>query len=206
MKRLARKIGFWFASVIGISAVLLGFYLYQSNREAARFTEELNELEEKGPEVVLIAGVSSNDIQAIQRIYQVHNEAWCEGDGEKYASVFTQEADFISFDGTHATGRDKIALSHQELFDTFLRDTCLRGYIDRIKFLDENVAVAYVRSGTRFDGRQDVQRASIQTFVAVKQNDEWLFSSFHNGRIDRVENWNIFRMIWFGIQTVVFRR
>jgi len=133
------------------------------------------------------------------------NEAWCEGDREKYASSFTENADFISFDGTHTIGRDKVATSHQELFDGFLKNTCLRGYIERIKFADD-VAIVSVKSGTRFNGSETVRRPSIQTYVAVKENDEWLFSAFHNSRIDLVEDRNFLRLMWLGIETVVFRR
>lgn len=197
--------------IIVLIGVWTGIYLYQSNKEAARFTEKLNELEQRGPEVLVSdfstdQGITMEGVEAIQSIYQKHNEAWCEGDGIMYASVFTEDADFISFDGEHTSGREEIARSHQELFDTFLKNTCLRGYVERIKFLNENTAMAYVQSGTQFDGREIVQRPSIQTYVAVKKDGAWLFSSFHNGRIDRVDDRNIFRKIWLGVQTAVFRR
>lgn len=196
---------------IVLIAAALGLYLYQSNMEAVQFTSQLNELQEQDPEVVTSQAdedrqILTGDVKKIQSIYQKHNEAWCEGDGLKYSSVFTEDADFISFDGTHTIGREEIANSHQELFDTFLKNTCLRGYVKRIKFLNEDTAVVYVLSGTKFGDSQVVQRPSIQTYVAVKKGEAWLFTGFHNGRIDRVENRNIFRKMWLGFQTVVLQK
>lgn len=197
-------------SIVVFIGALMGLYLYQSNKEAARFTVQLNELQQKGPEVISDTLSDQNildaDVAEIQSIYQKRNEAWCEADGTKYASFFTEDADFVSFDGTHTIGREEIARSHQELFDTFLKNTCLRGYIERIKFLGENTAIAYVISGTQFDGKEAIHRPSIQTHVVVKKDGVWLFSSFHNGRIDRVDDMSILRKAWLGIQTFVFRR
>jgi len=211
MKKYLKKIGLVIAVILVIVAVILGAYLYRSNQEATLFTQELNALEEKGPEVVVsTSDINENnvsqDVSEIQSLLALHYQAWCEGNGAAYAAGFAENADFISFDGTHTIGRGNIDSSHQELFDSFLKNTCLRGYIERIKFVNEDTAIVYVKSGTRFDGKETVQRPSIQTYVAVKQDDAWLFSSFHNGRIDLVDDRNILRKIWLGIQTVIFRR
>lgn len=200
--------------IVAIGIVGVGVYLYKDNRKSERFTAKLEALLKREPEV-LLTGVGAKeaderartaDVRQIQSIYQKHNDAWCHGDGDAYASVFTEDADFIAFDGSHTTGREAIAASHQELFDRYLQNTCLQGAIERIKFLSADTATVYVLSGTRFDNRQVVRRPSIQTYVAVRQNDRWLFSSFHNGRIDPVQDWNVLRLGWLGAKTWLFRR
>jgi uncharacterized protein (TIGR02246 family) len=151
-------------------------------------------------------GDVSAKVAAIERIYEIHNEAWCQGDGQLYASVFSTDADFISFDGTHTIGRENIATSHQELFDRFMGNTCLEGRLERVKFLVPNAAVVYVVSGTRFGTSEVVRRPSIQTYLAVEQDGHWRFASFHNGRIDRVEDRHFLRLVWLGLETFVLRR
>src|SRR3712207_2861375 len=48
---------------------------------------------------------------------------WGRGDGEAYGSRFTEDADYVAFDGTHTRGRAEISASHQRLFDRFLKGT-----------------------------------------------------------------------------------
>ena len=44
--------------------------------------------------------------------------AWGRGDGRAYGDLFTDDADYIAFDGSRTVGRAAIAASHQALFDT----------------------------------------------------------------------------------------
>ena len=48
--------------------------------------------------------------------------------------LFTEDADYVAFDGTRTTGRREISESHQRLFDKFLKGTRLTGRILSIKF------------------------------------------------------------------------
>ena len=41
-------------------------------------------------------------------------EDWGRGDGEAYGSRFTEDADYVAFDGTRTRGRREIAASHQQ--------------------------------------------------------------------------------------------
>lgn len=208
-KKIATKRNIFILIAILIGVVVIAS-LYQDTQGTAAFTAQLDALAQDGPEVVADGEVDvdavSEDVAAIQSIIQETKDAWCAGDGTAYAAVFTQHADFISFDGTHTIGREVIADSHQELFDRFMANTCLRGYVKRIKFLNEQTAIVYVVGGTRFDGREIVRRPSIQTYVAVKHNDDWFLSTFHNGRIDRVEERSLPRLMWLAIETFVLRR
>ena len=68
---------------------------------------------------------------------------WSRGDGEAYSSRFTEEADYVAFDGTHTRGRREIAASHQRLFDGFLEGTRLTGRVLSIKFPSPDVALIH---------------------------------------------------------------
>jgi uncharacterized protein (TIGR02246 family) len=110
---------------------------------------------------------------------------WGRGDGEAYGSRFTEDADYIAFDGTRTRGRREISASHQQLFDKFLKDTRLTGRILSIKFPNPDVALVHTTGGTIMRGKTEPspERASIQTLVAVREGDEWRFAAFHNTRV-----------------------
>jgi uncharacterized protein (TIGR02246 family) len=53
------------------------------------------------------------DEDAIRAIHQRMIDAWNVGDGAGFAASFTEDADFVAFEGTHLKGRQEIALFHQ---------------------------------------------------------------------------------------------
>jgi uncharacterized protein (TIGR02246 family) len=110
---------------------------------------------------------------------------WGRGDGEAYGSRFTEDADYVAFDGTRTRGRREISASHQQLFDKFLQGTRLTGRILSIKFPHQDVALVHATGGTIMRGKTkpSPERASIQTLVAVREGNEWRFAAFHNSRV-----------------------
>lgn len=123
---------------------------------------------------------------------------WGRGDGEAYGSRFTEDADYVAFDGTHTRGRREIANSHQQLFDKYLQGTRLTGRILRIKSLGPDVALVHATGGTIMRGRSrpSPERASIQTLVAVREGDEWRFAAFHNCRVRPIGHGPTGFLIW----------
>jgi uncharacterized protein (TIGR02246 family) len=112
-------------------------------------------------------------------------EDWGRGDGEAYGFRFTDDADYVAFDGTRTRGRVEIAASHQELFDKWLKGTRLTGRILSIKFPSPDVALVHATGGTVMRGKTKTspERDSIQTLVAVREGTEWRFAAFHNSRV-----------------------
>jgi uncharacterized protein (TIGR02246 family) len=123
---------------------------------------------------------------------------WGRGDGEAYGSRFTEDADYVAFDGTHTMGRWDISSSHQQLFDKFLKGTRLTGRILSIKFLRPHVALVHATGGTIMGGKTkpSPERASIQTLVAVREDDEWRFAAFHNCRVRPIGSGAAGFLIW----------
>ncbi|HEY8599995.1 MAG TPA: SgcJ/EcaC family oxidoreductase [Thermomicrobiales bacterium] len=145
------------------------------------------------------------DATAIQQLYRQLLAAWGRGDGAGYAALFTDDADYVAFDGSHTVGRAAIGAAHQALFDTWLRGTRLVGMVNDARFLSPSVVVAHATGGMIMPGRNapSPARASIQTLVAVNGPSGWRFATFHNTRIQRHSRLG---MILFGIVTKVFRR
>jgi uncharacterized protein (TIGR02246 family) len=132
----------------------------------------------------------------IQKLYQKKIEGWNNGDGEKFAEPYTEDADYIGFDGTYLKGRQEIASFHQMLFDKFLSGSRLIGKIKSIRFLTSDVAVVVAIGGTIEAGQSNInpERNSIHTIIAIKHvNSKWFFTAFQNtraqylGRPDKVE-------------------
>lgn len=125
------------------------------------------------------------DEAAIRGLFQQLIDDWGRGDGEAYGSRFTQDADYVAFDGSHTRGWVGISSSHQQLFDKFLKGTRLTGRIESVKFLNSDVALVHAVGSTVMRGKTkpSPERYSVQTLVATREGREWRFAAFHNTRV-----------------------
>jgi uncharacterized protein (TIGR02246 family) len=133
----------------------------------------------------------ASDGAAIRQLFQNMITSWNKGDGEAYAAQFTEDSDYIAFDGTHFKGRKANAENHQKLFDSFLKGSTLEGQrVTDLRFLTPDVALLHMMGTVKLKWQKKPApgRFSIQTMVAVKQNGEWKFAAFHNSRIQK-RNW-----------------
>ena len=138
------------------------------------------------------------DEAKIRALFEDLLEDWGRGDGEAYGSRFTEDADYVAFDGTRTAGRQEISTSHQRLFDKFLKGTRLTGRILSIKFPSPDVALIHATGGTimRSKTKPSPERASIQTLVAVREGSEWRFAAFHNSRVRPIGNNAATFLLW----------
>jgi uncharacterized protein (TIGR02246 family) len=142
---------------------------------------------------------------AIDRLFHQLLQAWGRGDAEGYAALFTTDAEYIGFDGSHTVGRDAIARSHRPLFERWLRGTRLVGRVMQIRFLGPDAAVVHATGSTVFPGeeRPRPSRDSMQTLVAVREDGDWRFVGFQNTRILRRTPW---QWMLYGIASRLLRR
>ena len=138
------------------------------------------------------------DEAAIRELFGLLLDDWGRGDGEAYGSRFTEDADYVAFDGTHTRGRRQIAVSHQKLFDKYLKGTRLTGRILSVTFLGPDVALIHATGGTVMPGKTkpSPERGSIQTLVAVKRDGKWRFAAFHNSRVRPIAGGPSAFLIW----------
>jgi uncharacterized protein (TIGR02246 family) len=137
------------------------------------------------------------DEAEIRTLFEDLLKDWGRGDGYAYGSRFTDDADYVAFDGSHTKGRPDIASSHQQLFDKFLKGTRLTGQIESVKCLSPDVALVHTTGATIMRGKTkpSPERVSIQTLVAVKREGEWRFAAFHNSRVRPISG-GISFLIW----------
>jgi len=149
--------------------------------------------------------ITAADAEAIHDLFRQLLDAWGRGDGDAYGALFTDDANYVAFDGSNRRGARAIAAEHQQLFDTWLKGTRLVGQVDGLRFLGPDVALVHATGGTIFPGQKDQRgrRPSIQTLVAVRRPDGWRFTAFHNTRIVRR---NVFQWMLYGLSSRLFDR
>jgi uncharacterized protein (TIGR02246 family) len=138
------------------------------------------------------------DERAVRELFEKLLADWARGSGEAYGSRFTENADYVAFDGTHTKGREEISSSHQRLFDKFMKGTRLTGRIEGIEFPVPSVALVHATGGTLMRGKTEPspERDSIQTLVAVKREKGWRFAAFHNTRVRPIGHGARSFLIW----------
>ena len=121
----------------------------------------------------------------VRALYLAVMEGWNRGSAAAFAAPFTDDADFVAFDGTRFHGRDEIARFHAPLFRTHLRGTQLMGDVTDIRFVGPDVAVVHARGGTIPRGKRQPapERDSVQTLVAVRRDGRWQLAAFQNTRV-----------------------
>jgi uncharacterized protein (TIGR02246 family) len=112
--------------------------------------------------------------------------AWNAGDATAYGANFTDDCDYVAFDGTHLRGRAQNISLHQRLFDTVLRGSHLEFEYDiDVRLLADGLALVHAKGSVRMPWQATLpaERRSIQTYMMVRQPDAWRIAAFHNARI-----------------------
>ncbi len=74
-------------------------------------------------------GTRSPNKVSVKILYQQKNDSWNNGNGEKFAGLYTDDSDYVGFDGTYLNRPKEIASFHHMLFDRFLKASRLVGMI-----------------------------------------------------------------------------
>ena len=74
-------------------------------------------------------GVRPTDDQELKVLFQRMCQAWTDGDAAAYGACFTDDCDYVSFDGTRARGREQVIESHDKLFRGVLFGSALVGAV-----------------------------------------------------------------------------
>lgn len=124
---------------------------------------------------------STADQEAVRGLLDRQILGWNAGDPEAYASVFTPDADYVTFLGSHHQGRDAIAASYAPLFKKLLKGSRLCAEITQLRFLTSDVALiqthAAVIKGSR---RRNRRTTRVNTSIALRTDDGWLMAASQN--------------------------
>jgi uncharacterized protein (TIGR02246 family) len=105
------------------------------------------------------------------------------GDAPAYHADFTDDADYVAFDGPRRSTADTIR-SHENLFRTVLHGGRLTGQVESVRFVTPDVAVAHLTGSVVEGWRQTMRRRRLsrQTMV-VRRDGRWQVTAFHNTRV-----------------------
>lgn len=128
---------------------------------------------------------NAQGVSEVEQLFEKLKLAWDRGDGEAYGACFTENADYVTFQGEHLQGRKAIADTHQQLWNSVLRGSNLVGEIKKVHFVTPEFAIFHGVGAVklRWQKTAPMKRDSINTNVAVKQNGEWKIVAFQNSRI-----------------------
>ncbi|MEW6737477.1 MAG: SgcJ/EcaC family oxidoreductase [Acidobacteriota bacterium] len=132
---------------------------------------------------------SAADADAIRAILQQMIDAWNKGSGDAFAAPFTEDADFIAFEGTHLKGRQEILSFHQQIFDTVVKGSRIEGEVKFIRFLNPQLAVMHSTVRVTLPEQTDPSpgRDSMQLYVVTKYDGEWHAEAMLNARKVTIE-------------------
>ncbi|MFC9440115.1 SgcJ/EcaC family oxidoreductase [Nocardia sp. NPDC057030] len=121
------------------------------------------------------------DEAAIHALLERQTKAWSDGDATAFAAVFAEDADYVTWFGTHSRGRAAIRASHVPVFEKYLKNTRLDGEITGFRFLTPDVALVHGR-GAVLKGRRrrTLRNTKVQSTIVVRSNGEWRIAAFHN--------------------------
>ena len=111
-------------------------------------------------------------------------DAWNTGSGAAFAAPFTDDADFVVFEGTHLKGRQEIASFTQQIFDTVVKGSRLEGEVKFVRFLRSDLAVMHSVVRTILPGQSKASpgRDSMQMYVVTKRDGSWQAEEILNAR------------------------
>jgi uncharacterized protein (TIGR02246 family) len=111
-------------------------------------------------------------------------DSWGRGDAVAYHADFTDDADYVPFDGSRRGKADSIS-SHRNLFRTVLHGSRLVGGVESVRFVTADVAVVHLTGSVAFAWQQRLKRRRLsrQTMVVVRRDGRWQVTAFHNTRV-----------------------
>ena len=124
--------------------------------------------------------MTTTDAQAIAKtITDTMQRGWNSANGELFASVFTDDCDFVDIRGDHHRGRIPNAKGHQAILDTIYKGTQLTYEVLSAR-ATAGVIVAHALGTMTGTTPLPPNNGSIATLVLVPDGASWRVAAFHN--------------------------
>ncbi len=124
------------------------------------------------------------DEDAIRAIHHKMIDAWNAGDATAFIAPFTDDADFVAFEGTHLKGREEMTLFHRRIFETVVKGSRITGDVKFVRFMSPAQAVMHSFIAYAPAGQPEAtpSRDSMQLTVVSKRDGEWRVEALVNAR------------------------
>lgn len=134
---------------------------------------------------------SDQDRDAIEQLLKTMADSWTAGDGQKFASVFADQHDFIVWNGFYFknTSREMNAKNHQGIFNSIYLNTQHFNKLDKIKFIREDLALIHVLAAVVKQGEERPKDPHVLwSGLLEKTKGDWKIIAFHNLDLEVFEN------------------
>lgn len=126
----------------------------------------------------------TRDEEAIRENVKQMEAGWNTKQGSLFAKPFAEDADYVIVNGMYLQGRTAIGKGHQQIFDTFYKNTTLSLSVRQVRFLRPDVALVHVSGQLTAveNEKPSVSKASI-TMVMTRDKEVWQIAAFQNTKI-----------------------
>jgi len=117
----------------------------------------------------------------IEETIKILVDAWTEGDADKFASPFTDDADFMVWFGMHLKGKEEITFGHNIIFKDFYANTIWDLKILKIRFIGSNVALVHAAGAIIKEGDDEpTEPDAVPLIVLNKIENNWKIVALQN--------------------------
>jgi uncharacterized protein (TIGR02246 family) len=114
---------------------------------------------------------------AIRENVRQMEAGWNAKSGALFAKPFAEDADYVVINGMHIQGREAIEKGHQQIFDTFHKNTTLNLSVKQTRYLRADVVIVHVNGSAK---SPQGEGEAVITLVMSKAKDGWEIVAFQN--------------------------
>jgi uncharacterized protein (TIGR02246 family) len=120
----------------------------------------------------------------IRELFAEYCKTWTEGDAAAFGRLFTEDADYVSYDGSWAAGVARLQDNHDKLFRGVIAGSAMVGRIESLRFITDSVAVLVGNGSVLMPWRSKLpkRRLSRQIIVCTRTPEGWRIAAIQNGR------------------------
>ncbi|MFI8826170.1 SgcJ/EcaC family oxidoreductase [Streptomyces sp. NPDC053431] len=120
----------------------------------------------------------------VRELFAEYCRTWTEADAAGFARLFTEDADYVSYDGSWAAGVARLRDNHDKLFRGVIAGSAMVGEIESLRFVTDSVAVIVGNGSVLMPWRSRLpkRRLSRQVIVCVRTPEGWRIAAIQNGR------------------------
>ncbi|MEV0170331.1 SgcJ/EcaC family oxidoreductase [Streptomyces sp. NPDC050803] len=120
----------------------------------------------------------------IHELFAEYCKTWTEGDSAGFGRLFTEDADYVSYDGSWAAGAAQLQDNHDKLFRGVIAGSAMVGQVESLRFITDSVAVLVGNGSVLMPWRSNLpkRRLSRQIIVCVRTPEGWRIAAIQNGR------------------------
>jgi uncharacterized protein (TIGR02246 family) len=115
---------------------------------------------------------------SIYELVRILEDAWNGSNSQRFASVFAEDADFITVMGKHYNGRESVDAGHRAIFDTIYKASRNRYTIEGVRFIRPDVVVVFVRARLELADSRTI--SARPTMLLTKENGKWQVAVLQN--------------------------